>query len=341
MVTGRRWMVFGRRWMAAGIGTPWTDQRAVVAALEAGTPLMEAAPFEGRSRFEIMPGGIVGWWLDGRLTADLTLRHVMDDTVSIQFVQTGGGRRRITAHGTERHGGGTLYIGLFPAGSRQIRRWRAGRPIRYAAFWVPPAHAAAVLFPDRTGRLPAFTDLLNGGLEAPFGLSVTMTPAMHAVMDALIDGPPRPAALARAYESLKLQELMIEAAGVMAAAAGPRRAADGVPARTRHEMQIERAADILRRELADPPGFRDLARRVGISHNRLAAGFVARFGCTPHDYGKRHRMQAARRMIREGRHGLVDVAALVGFSGQAAFGRAYTAFFGHPPGADRRAGVDR
>ncbi|WP_372006383.1 AraC family transcriptional regulator [Tistrella mobilis] len=322
--------------MTAGIGTPWTTQRAVVAALEAGVPLMEAAPFTGRSRFEIMEGGIVGWWLDGRLTADLILRHVMDDTVSIQFVQSGGGRRRITAHGSERHGGGTLYIGLFPAGSRQVRRWRAGRPIRYAAFWIPPTHAAVALFPHRADRLPAFTDLLDGRLAAPFGLSVTMTPAMHAVMDALIDGPPRPTVLARAYETLKLRELMIEAAGVMAAAAAPRRAADGVPAQTRHEMQIERAAEILRRELADPPGFRELARRVGISHNRLAAGFVARFGCTPHEYGKRQRMQAARRLIREGRHGLIDVAALVGFSGQAAFGRAYAAFFGHPPGADRR-----
>lgn len=313
----------------------WWQQRAITGLIGSGALTMAQAPFTGHGRFVVLPGGIIAWFLNGRLTSDVILRVVMDDTLGLQFVQAGGGRRRITAHGPEAHGGGNLYAGIFPAGSRQVRRWRAGRPLRYAGFWIPPAHAVSMLFADPATRPPALERLMAGEQAAPFGLSAPMTPTMHGVMDALLGASFPSGVLRDAYEVLKLQELVLEGTRLLAAAAQPRGAGVTVPASLRHDMQIERAADILRRELADPPGFRALAQRVGISHNRLAKGFIDRFGCSPHAYGKMHRMHEARRLIRSGRHALVDVAALAGFDSQTAFSRAYRAFFGHPPTADR------
>jgi AraC-like DNA-binding protein len=81
-----------------------------------------------------------------------------------------------------------------------------------------------------------------------------------------------------------------------------------------------------------------LAARIGLNRNKLSAGFRDVFGCTPHEYSKRQRMDWARRLILDGAMQLGEVAQAVGYASQSSFSRAFTDHFGFPPSAAGSAG---
>ena len=94
---------------------------------------------------------------------------------------------------------------------------------------------------------------------------------------------------------------------------------------------IEAAAEIYRREIADPPSIEQLALRVGLNRNELTAGFRQVHGLTPHAYAHMHRMERARELLGEGTLSISEVARRVGYEGYSSFARAFHAHFGHPP----------
>src|SRR3546814_14864635 len=79
-------------------------------------------------------------------------------------------------------------------------------------------------------------------------------------------------------------------------------------------MAIDTAALIYMQELGNPPPLQQLALRVGINRNKLSEGFQRHFGCSPHAYSKRLRMDWARRLLLDGQLAVQEVAQAVGYS---------------------------
>ncbi|MFN6978794.1 MAG: helix-turn-helix domain-containing protein, partial [Gemmobacter sp.] len=78
------------------------------------------------------------------------------------------------------------------------------------------------------------------------------------------------------------------------------------------------------------------ARAVGLSVRRLEGLFRAELGQAPGAWGREARLQAARRMVVEGGHGLQDIALRTGFAAPSALSRAFRRRFGLPPSRLRR-----
>src|SRR3546814_6901712 len=96
-------------------------------------------------------------------------------------------------------------------------------------------------------------------------------------------------------------------------------------------MASDTAALIYMQERGNPPPLQQLALRVGINRNKLSEGFQRHFGCSPHAYSKRLRMDWARRLLLDGQMAVQEVAQAVGYSTQSAFSRAFADHFGFPP----------
>jgi AraC-like DNA-binding protein len=78
-----------------------------------------------------------------------------------------------------------------------------------------------------------------------------------------------------------------------------------------------------------------MAATAAMSRSRFAATFLAVVGSTPGEYLARYRMAVAQDLLRRGRP-LALVAEAVGYSGAAAFSRAFAVVCGCAPGAWRQ-----
>ncbi|MEM7061855.1 MAG: AraC family transcriptional regulator [Cyanobacteria bacterium P01_B01_bin.77] len=97
--------------------------------------------------------------------------------------------------------------------------------------------------------------------------------------------------------------------------------------------QIQRAAEILRSHLENPPTQKDLAQQIGISDRTLQKGFKALFGMTPFVYLTQQRMVKAERLLRQPDHTVAEVANWVGYTNPAQFAAAFKRQFGITPSA--------
>jgi AraC-like DNA-binding protein len=86
--------------------------------------------------------------------------------------------------------------------------------------------------------------------------------------------------------------------------------------------------------LGDSPArvdLRSLARRFGVTENRIARAFKSTYGTTPFGYANRARVTRGREMLLEGHMALIDVALACGYANHPAFSTAYRRTFGETP----------
>jgi AraC-like DNA-binding protein len=98
---------------------------------------------------------------------------------------------------------------------------------------------------------------------------------------------------------------------------------------------VERA----RRELAGDHACRlelpRLAREHGLSYIHFRRCFRRLAGCSPDAWRQRHRLQAARTLLRERGLGVARTAQLLGYANPFSFSRQYRRAWGRPPSAER------
>jgi AraC-like DNA-binding protein len=80
-----------------------------------------------------------------------------------------------------------------------------------------------------------------------------------------------------------------------------------------------------------------MAARSGMSVSAFAKRFRGRIGMTPARYVRHWRMHAAVAAVRGSDRSMADIAEEVGYDSEVAFRKAFSGFFGTPPGALRRA----
>jgi AraC-like DNA-binding protein len=99
--------------------------------------------------------------------------------------------------------------------------------------------------------------------------------------------------------------------------------------------RLERARRCLLARLVSPPSLAELARSVGLNEFKLKVGFRTLFGASVFAYLRAERMNAARRLLAQGRWNVTEVAARVGYSNPSKFAAAFRKHFGLPPSAVR------
>ncbi|MCF7983801.1 MAG: AraC family transcriptional regulator [Thiohalocapsa sp.] len=99
---------------------------------------------------------------------------------------------------------------------------------------------------------------------------------------------------------------------------------------------VYRAIDILREEMADPPGLSELAHRVGTNHARPARAFQTHLGMTAYDYLREQRLARARELLATTDRQVQQIADAVGFKRAGNFATAFRLRFGITPREYRR-----
>lgn len=102
------------------------------------------------------------------------------------------------------------------------------------------------------------------------------------------------------------------------------------------DARIEKALDLLNRDIAKRWTVELLARAVGLSRPAFARQFVHVLGLTPMRYLTQRRMQIAAALLRSSDANLAEIADRVGYRSEFAFNRAFRRHHQVPPGVFRQ-----
>ena len=109
------------------------------------------------------------------------------------------------------------------------------------------------------------------------------------------------------------------------------RARGGLP-----PARLRRVEELVAARLGENLPLHELAAEVGLSTYHFARAFKASTGETPHAFVLRRRMDEARRLLRETRLPISQIAPRVGFSGQAQLTARFRLMTGTTPAKFRR-----
>jgi AraC family transcriptional regulator len=95
--------------------------------------------------------------------------------------------------------------------------------------------------------------------------------------------------------------------------------------------RVDRAIQILRERLVEPPDLEALGREVGCSPFYLSRTFSREMGMTIPQYLRQVRMERAAELLRAGRHNVTEAAMEVGYSSLSHFSQAFCQTIGCCP----------
>lgn len=104
------------------------------------------------------------------------------------------------------------------------------------------------------------------------------------------------------------------------------------------DARIARVLKSIHEQPAQPLTIEALAAIAGMSRSSFSERFTALVGRSPLRYRNECRLSLARNLLAEGTSRVGEVALAVGYESEAAFSRAYKAFFGHAPREAKQAG---
>jgi len=99
---------------------------------------------------------------------------------------------------------------------------------------------------------------------------------------------------------------------------------------------LAEAVALMEANVEEPLPADELARLVGLSRRQLERLFKQHLGAVPSRYYLDIRLQRARKLLRETRHSLLQVALMCGFSSGSHFSTTYSSVFGIAPREERQ-----
>jgi transcriptional regulator GlxA family with amidase domain len=100
--------------------------------------------------------------------------------------------------------------------------------------------------------------------------------------------------------------------------------------------KLAEAVALMEANVEDPLQTDEIARMVGASRRQLERLFKKHLGTVPSRYYVDIRLQRARKLLRETRHSLLQVALMCGFSSGSHFSTTYGSVFGITPREERQ-----
>jgi len=91
------------------------------------------------------------------------------------------------------------------------------------------------------------------------------------------------------------------------------------------------AAEIIEKQMLEPPGIFDLSYAAGLDHNRLIQGFKDIFGVTPFEYLRKIRLKKAAELIATREQNVTEAAVSVGYTNLSNFAKIFKREFGVSP----------
>jgi AraC-like DNA-binding protein len=95
--------------------------------------------------------------------------------------------------------------------------------------------------------------------------------------------------------------------------------------------RVERAKEVIARDLANPPALEALGQEVGCSPFYLSRLFSREVGLTIPQYLRNLRMERAAELLRTGRYNVTEAATEVGYSSLSHFSKAFCETIGCCP----------
>lgn len=223
------------------------------------------------------------------------------------------GQRRLICRGREAEADAGSLL-LFRPGDSHACHSVGRAALDYRALNIPKAAVARLLDADGIELLDRAAAVVRDPAAA------ARFRALHAAL--MRRAPIRPDALAALL-------------GALSAAARPPAAARG----SKRRAAVEAACAFMERRCAEPIRLEHLCARTGTSRSTLLRAFAEEKCITPYRYLEALRLNAAMRLLAEGR-APADAANLAGFFDQSHLTRAFRRCIGCTPGAYRRGFFD-
>ena len=103
------------------------------------------------------------------------------------------------------------------------------------------------------------------------------------------------------------------------------------------DRRLLAAIALMERTKVDPMSLQSISRDAGSSRRNLERLFDLHLGCSPTEYYRAMRLDAARQLLLHGSRSVLHAAVATGFASASHFTRCYKKRFGRPPRSDRRA----
>lgn len=323
-----------RRVSAAGYEELWAEMRRLagdVRSPNAFETVMEFPEWVGRGWMKVfrLRDGLDITAVDCELREELSMEvSPFPARMELNYCFSGGGKGRVEGSketmGAE-PGQSTMFFS--PDCARGFAEYPARTRISAIEVGVSPGFVRDFL-DDGHGSGP--TGLLRSVHDSGdhFYLTGKTDPAaklaLRGILDCPLDGPAR-----RVYLEAKALELL--ALQLDHFSETPKKNGEAPRLHPDDAKRVEAAAEILVRDMLDPPSLLDLARRVGLNDFKLKVGFKEVFGTTAFGHLHEKRMDRARLMLEEGEMSVGEISAAVGYAGQSHFSAAFKKRFGIKP----------
>jgi AraC-like DNA-binding protein len=221
-----------------------------------------------------------------------------------------------------------VEIEPLPALSVRVERGRAA--LRVVASTPEPEPALRVEATFSGGPDGVWFRITQSGVARVFSRdAVARHPALSAVLRLIADEVDVKKPLSEALLPFLFRSLLVYA----------RRMATPVPlpkwGRPLRDARVERALELLNRDISRRWTVELLARAVGLSRPAFARQFLRVLGLSPMRYLTQKRMQVAAALLLGSDAALAEVARHVGYSSEFAFNRAFKKHYQVPPGVYR------
>jgi AraC-like DNA-binding protein len=246
--------------------------------------------------------------MDFQATQTYSLAITRKDMLCIQIMLAGDYIRQTRDHLTQVDSS-YVHVTNLP---RSISDTAKGTKLRGAFIAIDRQHFVDRFEIKPSSVLANYRPLLNSPDGLPQALQLQATPAVTLPTDEILSSKFEEPLLGF-FLTAKVDEILcaVPAQITSLSQTVPRAKPD------RRSQAIALAANIYRRELADPPLIDQLATR-GLNRNHLINGFKKAFGLTPHAYVTSLRMALAQRLLRENAMTASEVARRVGYEGSQA-----------------------
>jgi AraC family transcriptional regulator len=244
-----------------------------------------------------------------------------------------------------------VSVHLNPAGKGEWELWTDGTHIKTGP-WPTGGVAMCDLESDSSIRNPgaidwvhfhvprATLDALTDDEEIPrvkrlHCIYGTPDPTLYHLTQSIVPCLKTPEMFSRLFMDHFVLVITSHLVGQYGQARGPaRRFAGGLS-----PWQKRRVVELIHEHLDGEVKLAKLAQECRLSVSHFARSFKKSFGISAHRYLTLQRVEVAKELLSQSRNSLSEIAALAGFSDQAALSRTFASVAGAPPGRWKRENV--
>jgi len=303
---------------------------------------IDASNYPGLQGHSIIKGKVQLWsmnavcpavaLLDFEVLEDFTTNSALDDFISVEIILQGNSEVQVGARRLHNDGMPRIYVASHGPGSIKRRVHKMGEKYRTIGIWVVPRLFLETFGVD-VSSLPVDTQSVLNHPDSGI-ITLPVTASVNQVANDIFKMPYQ-GVRADQYLRAKLTELLCLIAELASATALEVTEDNALPRKKSATLTKLMRALEHSRFLSLTLG--EIASELGICQNTLSSVFKEGYGMKLSDYFLQRRMELARKLLREGKFSVLEVALEVGYHNQSSFGRAYRQYYDTTPSADRRA----